>query len=254
MLWYKAWRETRWRFLIGLCLISVSSMVVVLTHPMVENLQLDGMPNLSEWMRERIREAALLMSTYPGYIWSQWFGKNLPNTWSVFAVLIGVGGVVTESARGTALFTLSLPITRRKLLSVRALIGALELAVLALVPSLLIPALSPLIEESYSFGDTLLYSLLTIVGGMVFFSFSFLLSSIFSDQLKPIVIGLVVVFIPGVLPLLHKDFARYNIYNVMSGQSYFNGGAIPWMGLLVCIALTIVMFVLSLRIIERRDF
>jgi ABC-type transport system involved in multi-copper enzyme maturation permease subunit len=253
MLWYKAWRETRWRFLAGLLILCALSASVVLTQPLVAHMQFD-MPNLGERMNQMVREMMSVLATYRGYIWSQWFGKNLISSWALFAVLIGVGGVVTETTRGTALFTLSLPVTRARLLGVRALVGVLELVVLAFVPSLLIPLLSPLIGESYSITETLIYASLTVVGGFAFYSFASLLSSIFADQLKPIVIGVMVTFILNMLPILGQAFERFSIYTVMSGQSYFKGGGLPWVGLGVSLALSVVMFVLSLRIIERKDF
>jgi ABC-2 type transport system permease protein len=253
MLWYKSWLETRWRFLVGLLLLMSFSAMLVATEPLLANMQVD-VPDLGERLNELVRETMAIAKTYPGYVWSQWFGKNLISTWPIFAVLLGAGGVVTETARGTALFTLSLPVTRRRLLAVRALVGGLELLILAVVPSLLIPLLSLAIGKTYPIGAALLYSLLTVLGGMVFFSFSFLLSSVFTDQLKPIVIGVGVSFLLNMLPVFHSVFERYSVYAVMSGRSYFLTGAFPWVGLIVCLALAAAMFLLSMRILERRDF
>ncbi|HVF49010.1 MAG TPA: hypothetical protein VNA19_02915 [Pyrinomonadaceae bacterium] len=253
MLWHKAWWETRWRFLTGLLVMCLLSASVVLTQPLVSKMQLD-LPDLGERMNTMVREMMSVIVTYQGYIWSQWFAKNLINTWALFAVLLGVGSVLTETARGSALFTLSLPVTRARLLGVRALVGVLELSVLAFVPSLLVTLLSPLIGQTYPLTDALLYSFLTLAGGLVFYSFAALLSCIFADQLKPIVIGVLVTFILNILPLFHSIFERYNVYRVMSGESYFKGNGLPWVGLLVSLALSVVMYASAWRIIERKDF
>jgi ABC-type transport system involved in multi-copper enzyme maturation permease subunit len=253
MLWYKHWLETRWRFFIGLILLTVLSAIVVFTEPLtsaaLQNFQDPG-GKLGEILREQME----ISKTYEGYVWMQWFGKNLLFGWILFAILIGVGGVVTESSRGSALFTLSLPVTRRRMLAVRAATGTLELAILALAPSLLIPLLSLLIGEAYSALAAIVYVALMVVGGIVFFSFSILLSTIFSDKLKPVVVGLVAVFILETLSLLIREFAPYSITRIMSGASYFRTGELPWMGLAVSLAVAAAMFYLSLRIVERRDF
>ena len=253
MLWYKHWLETRWRFFIGLGLLAGFSAILVFTQPLVgsamENFQDPG-GVIGEMLREQIEIA----KTYDGYVWQQWFGKHLLTGWILFAILIGVGGVVTESARGTALFTLSLPVTRRRLLAVRAATGGIELALLALVPSLLIPLFSLVIGESYSLSKIVVYVLMTVIGGAVFFALSVLLSTIFSDQVKPIIVCIAVAFILTTVTMLFKKFAPYSILNIMSGDSYFRTGEPPWLGLAISFTAAAAMFYLSLRIVERRDF
>lgn len=251
MLWYKAWLETRWRFLAGMAVLLAFAALVVFAQPATANVEL---PKLEGWLGEAVRRAAELMSTYPGYVWSQWFGKNLLQLWTVWAVLVGVGGLANEAARGSALWTLSLPVTRRRLLAVRAGMGALELLALAVVPSLAVCALSPLIGQSYSPAQALAYSLMLFAGGSFFYALSLLLSSVFSDQLKPIILGLSAAVVMAVLSLLSPRLADYNIYGVMSGQKFFTEGALPWAGLAACVAAAAAMFYASLRVIERRDF
>ena len=253
MLWYKHWLETRWRFFIGLALLTALSAMVVFTEPLT-SAAIDNFQDPGGMLGEILREQIMISKTYEGYVWVQWFNKNLLFGWILFAILIGVGGVVTESSRGGALFTLSLPVTRRRMLAVRAATGAGELAVLALAPSLLIPLLSLLIGETYGAGEVIVYALLMIAGGIVFFAFSILLSTIFSDKIKPVVVGLVAVFVLETVSLLVKKFAPYSLTGIMSGASYFRTGELPLAGLAASLAVAAVMFYLSLRIVERRDF
>src|SRR5207249_9746555 len=124
MLWYKAWLETRWRFLIGLTLLMCSAMGVVFTYPKV----LELMPMLPAIkiggeLGKQIREAAELTRDYRGYVWLQWFRKELLQLGTLFAVLLGSGGLFSQRS---ALFTLSLPASRRRLLGVRATAGLAE--------------------------------------------------------------------------------------------------------------------------------
>ena len=253
MLWYKAWLETRWRFVVGMIVLLFFAVALVLAHPLVENMKVE-IPNLPGGLGEQLREAFVRMSTYDGYVWSQWFGKNLLQFWTLFAVLLGAGGLATEASRGTALWTLSLPVTRRRLLGVRAGVGAVELLALAVVPTLLVWALSPLVGQSYPLADALAYALMTFAGGMVFYGLAFLLSTFFGDQLKPILVGMAVSVAMGVVTVFSRRLAEYSVYNVMSGQRYFAEGVPPWAGLAACLALAALMFYASLRVLERRDF
>lgn len=253
MLWYKAWLETRWRFVVGMALLMCFGALVVLTHPLLEQMKVE-IPNLPGNLGEQLREAFALMASYEGYVWSQWFGKNLLQFWTLFAVLLGAGGLATEASRGTALWTLSLPVTRRRLLGVRAGVGAAELLALAIVPTLLVWALSPLVGQRYSLADALAYALMTFAAGMFFYGLALLLSTLFGDQLKPILVGMAVSIAMGAVTLFSRRLAGYSVYNVMSGQKYFAEGVPPWAGLTACLALAALMFYASLRVLERRDF
>ena len=89
----------------------------------------------------RIKESADLMRTYRGYVYSQWFGQNLIQTWTIFAVLLGSGGLLCRlGGRGCSRSRCRF---QSAIVAARAATGLAELFVLALVPSLLIPLLSP---------------------------------------------------------------------------------------------------------------
>ena len=255
MLWYKAWLETRWRFLIGFGLLVCSAAAIVFAHdkvrsllPLASNIEVEGE------LGRRIREAAELTRSYRGYAWSQWFGQNLPNTWTIFAVVLGSGGLLSQSSRGGALFTLSLPVSRQALVGTRAATVLTELFVLSLAPSLLLPLLSPAIGQHYALGDAVIHSLCLFAAGTVFFSLSFLLSTVFSDVWRPLLIALVAAGVLGLAEQLSRDAARYGIFHVMTAESYFRGQGLPWAGLIVSVSLSGAMLYAAVVNVARHDF
>jgi hypothetical protein len=250
MIWYKSWLETRWRFVIGFGLLMSAAAAVVFTYPRVQEL----MPLVSDIdvggdLGRRIREAAELSREYRGYVWSQGFRQNLAQMVTLFAVLLGTGGPVAGSA---ALFTLSLPLSRRRLAGVRAATGLGELFVLALLPSLLIPLLSPLIGESYSVRAALVHAFCLFVAGGVFFSLAFLLSSVFADLWRPLLIALTIAFALALLELF--GLSRFGVYRVMSADLYFQTGQLPWTGLLASGAASAALLYAAAVTITNRDF
>ena len=251
MLWYKAWLETRWRFLIGLAVLPALAAVTVLGYPKVMEL-LRAMPQVDPGssMSRRIGEGVALASTFNGYIWSQWFLKALPQTWTLFAALLGAGGILSQVQRGEGLFTLSLPVSRMRLTGVRAATCLAELLVLAVVPSLLIPILAPAIGHSFAVSDTIVHALCLFTAGSVFFSLSFLLSTIFPDVWRPFLI----VFCLGLVEQVLRDFAQVGMFRVMSAETYFRGDGLPWLGLVAGVALSAAMLYGAARNLARRDF
>src|SRR5205085_10625883 len=124
---------------------------------------------------QKIREAAELKRTFRGFIWSQWFRQTPTQLGTIFAILLGSGGLLSQGSSGQ-LFTLSLPISRAELVGARAATGLAEWLAIALVPSVLIPLLSLSVGESYALSTAIVHGVCIFVGGGVFFSLAVLLS------------------------------------------------------------------------------
>jgi ABC-2 type transport system permease protein len=255
MLWYKSWLETRWRFVIGFVVLTLSACGTVVTYPeVIKLLPLASKTELTGELGRRVSEAMELARDYRGYVWSQWFRQNMPQLWALIAVVIGTGGLLAQSVGGGALYTLSLPISRSRLIAVRAATGLAELLVLAFVPSLVLPLLSPAIGQTYGFGDVLVHSACMFVTGTVFFSLAFLLSTVFNDVWRPLLLVLVVGAALALFEQVFRDLSRYGIFRVMSAEAYFRGGGLPWLGLIASAALSAGMLYAATRNIARQDF
>jgi ABC-2 type transport system permease protein len=253
MLWYKAWLETRWRFLIGLAVLLVFACGAVFDYPAIARLNasvsaIDAPGSLGRL----IREAAETQRTYRGFIWFQWYRQNLVQMWTILAVLLGSGGLLAASSRA-ALFALSMPASRARVAGVRAATALMELLVLALVPSLLIPLLSPAVGQHYGLGDTAVHSVSLFLAGSVFFSLAFLLSAVFDDLWRPMLITCAVALSQTLVgALVGLPFS--GMLRVMSAESYFRSGQVPWVGLGLALTAGLLMLYAAVAVVERRDF
>lgn len=253
MLWHKAWVETRSRFWIGLGVLLCSSMFMVMAWPRVSRMLPEiagaGVPGD---LGQEIRDAVALSSEYPGYIWGQWFHGNLINLATLFAALLGAGGLL--SARAGTLFLLSLPASRNALLFTRAATGLAELLALITIPSLLVPLLSPAVGKSYSVGDALVHSLCVFCGASIFYGLSFLLSTEFSDIWKPLLIALAAAMVLNFTEQGLRENAPLGLFRVMSGETYFDNGQVPWLGLLGSTLTAAALLYAAVLNTARRDF
>jgi hypothetical protein len=255
MLWYKSWLETRWRFVIGLVLLMCSAASTVFTYPQVVGL-LSGMatPELGGALGQRVRETLELSRDYRGYVWSQAFRQNLLQMWALFAVLIGTGGLLSQGSGDGTLFTLSLPVSRNRVIGIRAATGLAELLALAFVPALLLSVLSPAIGQTYGIGDALIHGACLFVAGAVFFNLAILLSTLFSGVWRPLLIALGVATVLGLFDLAMGDRSRFSVFGVMSAESYFRGRGLPWLGLLASAAASAAMLYGAVINFARQDF
>ena len=125
---------------------------------------------------------------------------------------------------------------------------------LALVPSLLIPLLSPGVGQSYASATRSSTALCLFVAGAVFFSLAFLLSTVFSDVWRPLLHRALRGGGPGARRTVRRRLSRYSLFRVMSGESYFRGGGLPWLGLIASAALSAAMLYGAAGNFARQDF
>jgi ABC-type transport system involved in multi-copper enzyme maturation permease subunit len=267
MLWYKSFLETRSRFLIGLVVLLMSVSGTIYAYPRVQRLlpmvqsaaAFSPAPVITTaranggLIAERLKEIADLSSTYRGYIWAQALRQNVTQMLSLFAVLLGAGGLLSSGSRGT-LFTLSLPVSRQRLLGVRTAVGLIELAALAFVPLLLFPAMSPAVGQHYGIGDTLIHGVCFFVAGAVLFSAAALVSTVFHDQWRPILIVCAFAVALGIAEPFFGDYSRYSLFGIMDGEIYFRGGRVPWVELLATAAVSAALLFAASRNLARQDF
>jgi hypothetical protein len=255
MLWYKTWLETRSRFLIGLVLLTLTAAGAVFGYPKVmQLLPLVPTTDMGGELGRRIKEAADLMRDYRGYVWSQWIRQSLSNLATLFAVVLGTGGLLPHTSRGAALFTLSMPVSRARLVGVRAATGLTELLVLVLIPVLLVPPLSPAVGQHYAIGDAVVHGLCLFVAGAAFFSLALLFSTMFGDPWRPLLFACAVAVVLGLCEVALRDLSPYGIFAVMDGEVYFRTGQLPWLGLLASAALSGALLYGASVNLARQDF
>lgn len=244
MLIYKAWLETRWRFLAGLLLIIAITVYAVFRAPAI-------IP-----AREQFDAEAL---PYAKYIWILLYKGYLQALWILSAVMLGLGGLWHEKSSGTANFTLSLPITRRQIILSRTIFGAVEVIILAVIPSILIWAISPLAGYSFPFGEAIFHAILMIGGGLIFYSLGILLSFLMRGEFSTATLALGICLISYTTFNILR-FKTYNPFDMMSGKYYLDPNTFllrsefPWMPLGVYLIAVILMIFVCLKIAERRDF
>jgi hypothetical protein len=266
MLWQKSWWETRRGFftILGLMILWGA-----LNHPW-------DLPDLTRWALWLQRQGLslqqgesewsekgrflILLNGWPGYVWLKWF-RPLVFFWPFYSIMMTTALIKSPSAppRAAVLFTGSLPISRRKALLTLTAVLAIEIILLTLAPSLIYAIVIRSSGRWVPIGSTVIYALLLALGGMVFVAFTFLLIAVFNSQWKAMAIGFFAVYVFLTLTIQDDvnpfgEFPPWSIYYVMSGESYFRYGRIPWLGLFVSLALSALMTLAAARIYERRDF
>lgn len=201
MLLYKAWLESRNRFLLSFLSIAGLSVVFVIFHHVVRDAVTDH------------------HVTYGEYIWKAIFQGQLRQIYVVLALLLAMGGLDRERAYRTAGYTLALPVSRWRLVAARGLAGVIETTVLSFLPAILVPALSPLIQESYPWKQALHFGILWMIGGFFIFTIGFLASVLFSGEYSAAIAAMAALFAYSIAADM-PGMERYiiDIHDTMNGS------------------------------------
>lgn len=258
-LFRRAWLESRVRFALGAIVVVAVCGFMTLMRPVI----------VAQWQRDLVEHPEWqnplwfndVLHSYPYYLWHYLYQDMLQKALVVFAVLLGVGGLAREAQYGTAAFTLSLPVTRGKILLTRAFVSFVQLAVLGVIALLILMTGSALIGEHYSVSHAVLHLSTLIVGAAAALAVSMAISTIVEGEHAPVLVGLA-----GV-SLLYFSVAPYNdggpeplLVRLLNFQAALAGGPggtagdVSYVGLLAttCLALAALSFAMWQSV--SRDF
>jgi ABC-type transport system involved in multi-copper enzyme maturation permease subunit len=239
MLWYRFWHESKSRFFYTLAGMLMLSGLMVFSY---ESWHLDP---------ARIN--------FQGFVWHALYFRFFHAAWVFSTLFLALGGLYTERHVGTALFTLSLPTRRWRILLVRAGVGSGEAAITAIVPAISIPAFALMSGHRYPVVQSLEFALLLVAGGIAFFGFGILLSTILKGEWA------VAIGIPAIAGIdtgtRSSDALRaYNPQDLFSGAAAVHAPAwalaapLPWAAMAGSIGAAVVLLAISIVITERLEF
>src|SRR5262245_52550920 len=237
MLWYKAWLETR----LGLAFLFGLFTLVWLVASAGTHMA----PETPAAKPEELAVAADVLAF----------------SWIAAAISLAGTGIKTPSGgfqnnmkglHGSTLYTLSLPVSRLRLVGIRTAVGLMETGVVIVIFTLLAWWLFPATGQN-TFGEILAHFGVTLICSSTFYFLSLCLSTFLDDSLR----------LPGAMTILAilvaldatKILPRYlNIFRPMGSASPLITHAIPWSTMTVALAASAVFFLSTIKIVQSQEY
>ena len=216
MLWYKAWRESRVRFLLSAALIATMCLV----YTLFESRLYPG-----------VAHDTPRVHTYTQYIHWTIFGGATRGIFQLSCLLLGLGGLQRDRKQNTLGSTLALPVSRWSLIASRAAVGMLQVLWLAVLPPLIVTGASHLMHRQLPLAYGLPFVPLWATGGIFTFGISFLCSVLFTSEYA----SLAVAYMTYIFYLAASRYPKLQPYHLhvadfMSGMlpSYLDRSTMLW--------------------------
>jgi ABC-2 type transport system permease protein len=238
MLWYKAWLETRTRFLISLIAITLLAAVYIWRQDL-DALPTSGMPYYYFVLAGGHRIIAML--------------------WSIAIMFLMMGGLVREKAAGASSFTLALPVTRTRLMWTRIVFGLVQCAILGLVPWTVMFVIACTVGEPLAIAQAATYVTVMFGAGVTFFAVAVLTASLFEGEYTaPLVaFGTLIAIAIGLNDPPLRTYSPWFMLlgaNLAQRRTNMLAGAIPWPIIGAYAAIAAILLFVSVKLIERREF
>jgi ABC-type transport system involved in multi-copper enzyme maturation permease subunit len=245
MLWYKSFREIRIVTLVGFLGMAAACVLIVLNQ-------------------QTMRTHAGTQMTYIAYIWKSVYNSIGRDIFVILCIILGSGGLLQERAHGTSGFTLALPVSRRRIVFTRAMVGYFGVLAIAAVPIAVVPIASRYVGEEYSVGQNIGFFFLWAACGAVFYGLTFLLAHRIEGDYLSVLIAIPSLMLYGALlnlPWLSR-LRMLNIFGILNGEEmpFFNEtqhllvAPLPWLALGVMVVVSAVLITIAARRIEPLDF
>lgn len=248
MLLYKAWVETRVRFLAALIAAAIVCIYNIQSHAWLVKM----------WTREwesphgyHFVWMPLGIHDYGWYLWHYLYNNYLQQVWALFAVLFAFGGLIRERSSGAVLFSLGLPVSRRRWLLSRLAMALMEGAAVGLFAVVVVVIGSAMIHQSYSLTQLLLHTALMIAAGVFVIAFGNLCYTLFPGNYLSLLMTLVLMGIPYLVLQNYMQHVSYfgskswlgclDFAHAMAGPWQLSWATVPWLALGTAWILTAVL-------------
>jgi ABC-2 type transport system permease protein len=236
LLWYKAWLETRARFLASLATLTLFSGIFV--HHAQALIRPEG--NTDFYRLLFVNQQFLVIM------------------WVLSVVLLGMGGIVREKAVGTSSLTLALPVSRVHLVGVRVGMGALQATALGVVPWVVVFLVSSFAKRPILINQVWSYVLLLVGGGLVYFAMAILVSSLVAGEYTAPALAFGVVLLGAIV--FDSWLQQFNVWRLVTGDfsidrsTYLLSGHLPWAGIVASLSVAVLMLAASIIVVQKREF
>jgi hypothetical protein len=180
--------------------------------------------------------------------------------YSMIPVLLAGSGIKAQpgprSAKGlhgSTYFTLSLPVSRIRLVATRVGVGMVVTAVLLAIAPCAVWIMFPPLRAHITGSDLLLFWVTLVACGSAIHLLGVLLATILEDPFRGFVSMFAVVFLRWGLSTLSLP-SSVDIFRAMGASSPLFTHTLPWASMGISVGASVVLFLVAIKIVQMREY
>jgi len=246
----KELRELRWVLIVGTVVLSAMGIFAAWSFRLIPHYEGIILQYLGPEIANQI---AAMTANYSYYLWSQWHPKNLLQVGTIIALILAAPAIAGEIHRGSIEYLTSLPISRSKILIVKALAGILTLTAIIWVSTLIMLAFGSVLQSPILWGKLLAATALTNFGLMAVYSIGLVFSAMGSDAVKSGALAAALLLVWSASGL-HRFTWIISPFWHMKGIGWFlETESFPWLSVGFLLVLSAVSIFVANRIFTQRQ-
>jgi len=254
--------EMKFRIIIFALFFVLMLVVLIVTRPFIDemfsqmNIGSEQMENLPDFFKNILAETAQvskMMEDDQYFLMSQWYSKNFGQFLPLFALIMTFTIFAREVDKGTIYFLLAKK-NRPAIFWGKTLTGYFVVIGLTVIFSFIAPIAMMLSGYSVTFSPQLFVLIVQqLIGVSFFYSLFLLFSVLFNDQIKPILVGIIVIV--G-LPFLSmfESVKWLNPYPYILGTQVISNGTFDGIYSLALMVITAIIIWTGLEVFKRKEF
>lgn len=236
MVWFKAWLEIRPRALFTGAWLAFFVGVLALTPAPAGASLTTGL------------DRALAMTALPAIFVPLWLAGSGVRTQA------GFGRGATRGIHGSTHFTLSLPVTRTRLVLVRSAVGMLVTAGVAATLVTAAWLLLPALRTNAAPADALRHIVVVVACGLAFYGLSTLVATLFRDDVWHMWSTTLAVMVLWAAPVRRALPPMFDILRPLTDASPLVTHALPWTAVAVAALIGGLFLLAAVRVAEAQEY
>jgi ABC-2 type transport system permease protein len=253
---YKELNEMKLRVILIIAVLVISLITTIVMRPYASQMMSEmagQLEELPDFLKKLIGDTSSLTKLDDDnyYLLSQWQGKNFGQFLPLVVLLITFPIFAKEFDKKTIYFLLSRK-NRKDVFMAKYLIGLGVVLVVTTALSLLGPIAMNLTGYGVNFSGTLKALLQQFVGVAFFYSLFTLLSVISKDQVKPVVLGIILIIGLPIIGMI-EAISWLNPYPFILATTVIQNGTIDWIYLVALLAVTIALTAADYVLFKKKE-
>jgi ABC-type transport system involved in multi-copper enzyme maturation permease subunit len=210
---------------------------------------MESAPSLSNFQSE----INFIMKSFPHYIWSQWFPKNLIQFGVIFALFLGASSLAGEFSRGTFEFLLTKPVKRLNVFLIKIISRFLGIVTVFALSTFFYSAISYALKPSVAnyWEGFILSTIAALLLTLLAFSLAVLFSAFSSSSLWAGAFALIPIIFWTILE--SRLSQKWRVTSSLLQADIFLQNKFPVKNAVIILFLTLTIFFLAWLIFRKRE-